>query len=316
MEPSKEIPFGLSKIYILPETILFHLGEEEYKYGVKSTDYVDLAPFENDNMEDVYFEDVIRYSLSDDWKEQFFAIDLLRRLNKFASEILEDKLTEVIQFIEHSIQSPRTFLGKNSLIFIQELYMHLRSKKLLEFTWCILPTIITKTGHESYFISWESQIALQFIAASMPYPQVISLIWEGWDSKNLKVKSYSWQAVTIWIQNMDPSYFDDAIRFIALFDALNKGLITSKSAEEKESKKILKFIGKERTIKMWSLIYGDESEQQIKRILDVFKVQKNKTKATSGGFRKFLKQQKLNKDSDSKETVSQLDSTNTPIIIN
>ena len=242
-------------------------------------------------MEEMYFEDVIRYSLSDDWKEQFFAIDLLRRLNKFAPDVLEEKATEVLPFIEEWIQSPRTFLGKNSLVFIQELYMHFRSLKLLEFTICILPTVITKTGHECSFISWESQIALQYIAASMPYPQIISIIWQGCDSKNLKVKSLSWQAVTIWIQNMDRSFFDEANKFIDLYDTLNKGLITSKSFEEKESKKILKFIGKETATKMCQLIYGDESEVQTKRIFEVFKTKNTKTKATSGGFRKFLKMQ-------------------------
>lgn len=88
-------------------------------------------------------------------------------------------------------------MGKNSLIFIQELYMHPRSEVLLEFTCAILPTIELKVANETYFISYESQIALQFLAANMAFPQVIDIICLGCDSKSVKVKSHNWQALTI-----------------------------------------------------------------------------------------------------------------------
>mmetsp|Transcript_10260 Transcript_10260/g.11514 ORF Transcript_10260/g.11514 Transcript_10260/m.11514 type:complete len:88 (-) Transcript_10260:664-927(-) len=77
------------------------LSEEEYKYGVKSTEYVDLLPFEREGHFTEYFEEAMRFSSSDDWKENFFAIDTLRRLNKFSPETLEARIMEALPFIDY-----------------------------------------------------------------------------------------------------------------------------------------------------------------------------------------------------------------------
>lgn len=76
------------------------LGDEERKYGVKYTEYVDLLPLQEDTSPHDYFEEALRFSSSDDWKEQFFAIDTLRRLNKYATEVLEARAIEVFPFID------------------------------------------------------------------------------------------------------------------------------------------------------------------------------------------------------------------------
>lgn len=138
-----------------------NLGDEERKYGVRYTDFVDLLNFEG-SMADERFEEALRFSSSDDWKEQFFAIDVLRRLNKYFPEVLENRIMESFQFIETCIHSPRTYLGKNTLIFIQEIYMQPRSESLIHFTREIVPILETKTAHESAFIRIESTTALQF----------------------------------------------------------------------------------------------------------------------------------------------------------
>ena len=83
---------------------------------------------------------------------------------------------EVFEFIETCIHSPRTYLGKNALIFIQEIYMQPREEGLINFTRQIVSLIQIKTRHESSFIRNESQIALQFLSASMAYPEVIESI--------------------------------------------------------------------------------------------------------------------------------------------
>lgn len=76
------------------------LGDDERKYGVKFTEYVDLFPFENDDMYHEYFEEALRFSSSDDWKEQYFSIDTLRRINKFCPEVIERRAMEIFPFID------------------------------------------------------------------------------------------------------------------------------------------------------------------------------------------------------------------------
>lgn len=272
-------------------------------YGVKNTDYVDLQEFINEDMQE-YFDEALRFSSSDDWKEQFFAIDTMRRLNKYSPEILEQRLMEAFKFITEWIHSPRTYLGRNTLIFIQELYMEPRGEVMIEFTRAIIPIIWIKTAHESTFIKEESRTALQFIAASAAYPECIEELCIQSESKSLKVKTYVWQALTICIQNLETvpslkitslsqpvSYFlKQPERFEFLFETLFTGLTAAKSIEEKESKKILKWIGKDVVKQMWIHLFDEDNNHKTKRIMMVFDAKPKQSK--SGGFKKFLLKKK------------------------
>ena len=123
--------------------------------------------------------------------------------------------------------------------------MYPRSERLIKFTCEVIPTIQLKTAFENNFLSKEARFALEYCAASMAYPEVIAVLCDGCDSKNIVIKSYSWSAVTNSIMNLDPSYYDQIGEFKKLFQTLSNGLIASKSFEERESIKILKTIGKE-----------------------------------------------------------------------
>jgi hypothetical protein len=283
------------------KTIIVNLGDDEKMYGVSFTDYVDLLEFINNDMED-QFDEAMRFSSSDDWKEQFFAIDTMRRLNKYTPEILEQWIMKALQFLYEWIHSPRTYLAKNTLIFIQELYMDFRSEAMIEFTIRMIPIIWVKTGHEGTIVKTEARIALQFMAASMAYPECIEELCLHSDSKNIKVKKYVWQALTISIQNLetDPSpeqsslsqpvsyYLKQPEKFEILFETLYMGLTASKSIEEKEGEKMLKWIGKDVVEEMWMHLFGGDNKHKTKRIMMVFKAKSLKKTSTSGGFKKFL----------------------------
>lgn len=285
------------------------IGDEERKYGVQYTEYVDLTPFESEDLVLEYYEDAYRLSSSDDWKEHYFSIDKLRKLNKYAPEVLEEKLIEVFPFLDSWINSPRTYLGKNALMFIQEIYMQPRSAEMIEFTRQIVPTLEIKTAHESAFLRNESQIALQFWSANMAYPEVIEIIWEGCESKNTYVKNFSWKALLTSIQNWDKQYFQYPTKFTVLFETLSKGLIASKSVEEKDARKILKHIGKEQSLAICKEVFSEEEAHKAKRIHLAFQEKKKKA-VTSGGFRKFMKKMKQQSDSTPN------DSSTVPITIN
>mmetsp|Transcript_21985 Transcript_21985/g.24415 ORF Transcript_21985/g.24415 Transcript_21985/m.24415 type:complete len:85 (+) Transcript_21985:255-509(+) len=83
---------------------------------------------------------------------------------------------QIYPFLNNCIHSPRTSLGKNALVFCQELYMQPRDEVLIEFTVNITPSIVLKTGNESKYLRNEAKIALQFLAASMPFSEIVSLL--------------------------------------------------------------------------------------------------------------------------------------------
>lgn len=272
-------------------------------YGVKNTEYVDLQEFINEDMQD-YFDEALRFSSSDDWKEQFFAIDTMRRLNKFSPEILEQRIMEAFKFITEWIHSPRTFLGRNTLVLIQEIYMKPRNEVMIEFTRSIIPIVWIKTAHESSFINNESRTALQFLAASAAFPECIEELCIQSESKSTKVKTYVWQALTISIQNFetDPSlkitslsqpvsyFLKQPEKFEILFKTLFMGLTAAKSIEEKESKKILKWIGKDVVKQMCIHLFDEDNKHKTKRIMMVFDAKPKQNKA--GSFKKFLLKKK------------------------
>lgn len=72
----------------------------EREYGVIYTDYVDLLPFEDENTND-HFDQALIFSSSDDWKEQFISIELLRRINKYETDTIENRIMETFKFLKH-----------------------------------------------------------------------------------------------------------------------------------------------------------------------------------------------------------------------
>ena len=255
----------------------------EREYGVIYTDYVDLLPFEDENTND-HFDQALIFSSSDDWKEQFISIELLRRINKYETDTIENRIMETFKFLKHWLNSPRTCLGKNTLVLCQEIYMQQRSELLIEFTWNIIPTIVKKTGHESNFLKTEAQIALQFLAANMPYPKWIDSLWLESDSKNVRVKEFVWKSMTIAIQNIDIDYPES---LMTLFETISKALTVSKSFEGRESVKILKVIGKEKCKDIWDMLIDQGNNNQAERIMKVFDDKKGRKK--KGGMRTLLK---------------------------
>lgn len=268
------------------------LGEDERKNGVTYTDYVDLLPFAEGSIEE-HFEEALRYSSSDDWKEQFFSTDLYRRINKYDPTLFEQKAMEIFPFLDYWINSPRTCLGKNVLVLCQEVYMQTRPEKLIEFTWNVLPILVTKVGFESKFLSTESQFALQFWAASMAYPECINILWSLADYKNSFIKSQVWKALTISIQNLDPKYFEIEIEtpgphcLELLFDTIWTALLVPKSTEGRESIKILNFITKDTVRSIWEHIFSEENSHKTDRIMGVFTKKKKRTRLNKKMFKNF-----------------------------
>lgn len=163
--------------------------EDVRKLGVKYIEYVDLIDFDRPDAYNEYFDEAIMYTSSDDWKEHFFSLETLRKINKFSPDVIDARIMEVYQFINDCINSPRTSLTKNCLVLIQEIFMTSRSEKLVEFASLIAPIIELKIGYEYNMIQVESKFALQFLSASIPYPKVIEAICSGCDSKVQKIKN-------------------------------------------------------------------------------------------------------------------------------
>ena len=220
------------------------IDDDERKVGLKYTDYVDLLDFERENAYNDYFDEAIRFTSSDDWKEEFFSLETLRRINKFKPEVIEDRILEMFKFIHGCINSPRSALNKNALVLVQEIFMTPRSEKLTQFAVKIAPLLQVKTGYEYKMVRREAWFALQYISGSVPYPKVIDALCSGCESKNLKIKGCSWKSVADSVYNMSPDHYVTPENFKHLFNTLEKGLITPKSLEEKHTKQILKFIGK------------------------------------------------------------------------
>ncbi|CAI2373369.1 unnamed protein product [Moneuplotes crassus] len=255
------------------------VGDDQSKNAVIYIDYVDLLPFEGQEREDLFCE-AHRYSSSDDWKEQFFSTDLLRRINKYEPSLIEEHSMDIFPFVENCINSPRTSLGKNTLVLCQELYMSNRTERMIEFTCNLIPILVAKVGFESKFLSAESLIALQFCAASMAYPQCIDALLAHADYRNCLVKTQVWKAITICIQNLQPEMFNlegdlpDSHSFGLFLETICKALVVSKSTEAKESTKILKYIGKETVKSLCDRIFDEQNQHKTERIMNVFQPKK------------------------------------------
>ena len=273
--------------------------------------YVDLDDFEREDWYNEYFDEAIQFTSSDDWKEHMFSLETLRRINKYEPSVIDQRIMEMHPFIDKWINSPRTTLNKHSLIFVQEIFMVPRSEDLIDFAMTITPLLQLKSGFEYSMVRGESKIAIQYISASAAYPKVIDALWIGCESPNFNTKGVSWQALTDAIFNMHIDHYITPENFTILFETLSKALITPKTIDGKTSKKILNHIGLNRVKNICDAIFQQEDSHKVKRIMSVFEI-KSKKKATSGGFRNFMKKMKKAKPENDPNSIE----TGVNIIIN
>ena len=260
---------------------------------VDYTSFADLTNFEEEKDMAPILERIINTPQTE-WKEHYFAVDDLRRLNKFHFAFLAANLPAAHDFIIASIDSLRSNIAKNALIFAQELYSTECDPMLLSATSAVLvPALAIKSNYEKTFIAKEAIKAYKSVAKSSVCPESAFGFIEGSKSKNYKIAELSMSLLEEHIDSASPAYLaqPNNVRQVIAHAGIELDGKRAKNQKTAQSllSKLKKAVGDACFEELLSACEIDEEAQ--KRIRDSFVKKKARTEP-KGGLRAFMAEKK------------------------
>ena len=137
--------------------------EDESQAAVSYFSFQELRPLTEEELKnpDGFCESVLQQSKSEDWKEQYEAVNQLRVINKHNRAYLQTKMSNFAEFVKSQTDNLRSNLIKNSLLFVKELFTERSDKELSEFVRIVLPHVLLKTVYEKNFIVVEAKACME-----------------------------------------------------------------------------------------------------------------------------------------------------------
>ena len=139
--------------------------------------YIKFEDLENlpENADKILLLERIRFSFeSKDWKENLQAIDLLRSINKFYPADMNEVCRIYWKNIIESVNSLRSAVAKNSLIFAAELFLQSKGIKLYDqIVSDLVPILLLKCYNDKAFLKSEAQKAIDAIATNCIYDSTL-----------------------------------------------------------------------------------------------------------------------------------------------
>lgn len=88
--------------------------------GIEYTSTEDLKAIDEGLDATTFMENTVKRLTSDDWKENFYGFDDLRRFYKFAN--FEAHLKNYAELIVHGVENLRSSICRNSLMLVSEIF--------------------------------------------------------------------------------------------------------------------------------------------------------------------------------------------------
>jgi len=234
----------------------------------------------------------------DNWRIHFDAIESLRILNKYYSNETRAHLNKLIPFLQKSLESLRSNLSKNTLMFIKEVFLYYKETQAPDnFLDEILPIILEKSVSEKGFLKIEARAALKALEKTGCNNNVIQVLCDKSFDKNGILSEVSFQSLTEIIQEAKENLIDKISQeYIGvLFSTIAKSIDGKRAVNKRIAKSLC-----EQLKDMFSVNGTDFGtflkeklkikENEIKIIIESLK---KDTKCTKQDFSCFIKTKKM-----------------------
>lgn len=147
---------------------------------------------------------------SDDWKAQYEAINTLRSLNRYNTDVLVAYLDQFSKFVRSQVDNLRSNLSKNSLLFLKEFSANKQvdHAKISGFIAHVYPVALIKTIYEKNFIVVEAKQTFANAVQNLLFPELIDTLVEGCRAKIITLAEHSIGYLTTLVKNFDAEYFN------------------------------------------------------------------------------------------------------------
>src|SRR5574343_551647 len=143
------------------------------------------------------FGAVIEQLHSDNWKINFEAINTLRKLNKFRKDELANSIHDCIEVAVSLVDSPRSSLAKQCLIFLTELFSTFHSS-FIPIVLKLSALLLVKSTNKKGFIRIEATKSIQKIGENFyGVPEIIEIFRSNCFHKSASLSQNSHSVLTI-----------------------------------------------------------------------------------------------------------------------
>lgn len=291
--------------------------DTEMEEEIKQTEVVDDAGIEYTETQDLQeissetdeFLAQIEIKLSSEyWKEQFYAIDDLRRLYKYKQDGFDLNLARFAHQIIQGVENLRSSICRNSLNLVVEVFSS--HKKLdqieangeatpyLQFCKNLLPVVGIKVADDKVFLSSRAKTALELITKHWFNKDLTETLWDLSRSKSIIIATEASKALKENCNSCPAEFLENEENVNRLLKTLSEDLVAKRQPFSKNAQLILKNfkekIGEESLRNIAKEVLQEDEE--VQKLMQVFSVKKEKDE--SKGFREFLKKKKSTKQKD------------------
>eukprot|EP01017_Pseudomicrothorax_dubius_P009155 TRINITY_DN13064_c0_g1_i3.p2 TRINITY_DN13064_c0_g1~~TRINITY_DN13064_c0_g1_i3.p2 ORF type:complete len:328 (-),score=80.44 TRINITY_DN13064_c0_g1_i3:1814-2797(-) len=280
----------------------FVAGGEDPAYATSATQvytsFEDLPNYGTDvNVVEVL--DLIRKSFEDksNWKSTFDALDNLRILNKFYPHDVNNIFEAFGKYIMEGLESVRSNIAKNSLIFIKEVFTYTcRSVKVAdEIISEVIPVVLSKCFSDKAFIKAEAQECItQFLENCVGDISIITLCRSCFD-KNVNICELSMQAIAKMIESLGENISRLSNDTIAVLMKSLARIVDGKRASmakiaQQICEYMIKLFGPDNYLNVMSQVLTEEEGSTMMRTLE----NKKDKSSRPSHLHEVLREQKLN----------------------
>lgn len=149
-------------------------------------------------------ENILLLIRSESWKDHFQGLNLLRRFNKYRRFEIIGLLQEIIAEISTFVDSPRSSLAKNSLIFITECFS-LYDISLIPLALQLSQLLLIKSINEKSFIRIEALKGLKNLADNYSAnTEVVNIFRNNCFHKSAPISQNAFLYLNSTLRNIDP----------------------------------------------------------------------------------------------------------------
>lgn len=281
-----------------PQDHLSDISQESISSSLLYTSYENLVDlYQGEDDLDVVLDKLAQRTKTDtDWKMHFELLEHLRILNKFHYLALNAKITVFPDFIIQNMDSLRSNLAKQALIFLQEVISNHKTKELpQEFLSIMIPLILDKTTSDKGFIKAEAKRVVKEIETNCAGDAaIVAFSLKSFD-KNAAICEFSFQSLCETVKNLgaDLQYKLTLGSCKALFRAILKALEGRRAVMKKQGEDLWRhmrsLLEKECIIESFLENKIGLNKQEVS-MLSQIKVQRKSAPRPS--FQSFIKGQK------------------------
>lgn len=196
----------------------YHTQDSESSIEIIYSEWDSLKAYEANTINCLYFLRNISTTIIEPqytWKEKFKAITELRSLHKSIPSLFFSVFSITSDIIKNLLSDSPTFLTKNILFFLRELFSDFHDETSTEANQLIawlrefIPCILVKMNSSFNLIKAEASSCLYAITENMLYFDVLIIFLEECRHKNKEVAKIAFKAFEVLYCNIDSVYLKE-----------------------------------------------------------------------------------------------------------